>query len=211
MKTIKIKKILKYFAIGFVILLLMFIFMVRFVGDAGFVHEKLKYIEARAENQETTLLDQIFLRTIYQSMIMVGNWRYPQAAQLLNHYCNGGKDTLYFDAKPLLLNTEVQEAIKNNKKMIIFRPAILEAEKGKDIYVCNQFYFDWYYAFDVMKIEKPDEKTVIFHDNYSFQPLHAKKYTSFKIGAIKFDLNDGLIHIAYPSSTPFISYSKVSL
>lgn len=201
-------KILQYFVIGFTALLLFVIFMIRFVGDAGFIHEKLKHIEERADNQETTFSDKLFLQTIYQSMIMVGSWKYPQASELLNHYCKGGKDTFYFDSKQLLANEEVKEAIKNDKNIIIFRPLVLEKDKGKNVHVCKQLYFDFYYAFDVLSIKKTEKNSIIFYDNYFFQSLQAKKYTNFKIGAIEFQLNDGLIHIAYPDALPFISYSE---
>jgi hypothetical protein len=177
-------------------------------GDGDFIETKLQAIEKRAFENKNTYFDIFFLRSLYQSMIFFGQFHYPNASKMLAHYCEAQKDTIFFDAEKLYNeNTELQFAVEKNKTGIIFRPY---QSKDKTVHISSSFDWDLYYAFDLLSIRKEGKK-VILYDRYVFAPLERKNYTPFKFGKIKFNLNDGLIHIAYPDAKGFMIYGEFIL
>lgn len=202
-----IVRILKFGSLFILSFGLILMFIIFGVGDGGLTQSLLNGIEKRALAKQDTWRDRLFLQTIYQSMIYVGYWKYPYASKFLHHYCHQKGDTLFYDANFLLQNKEVQMAIKKEKKIVIFRPITVERPHW---HIPKQTYWDLYYTFDLLFMRKEGDK-IIFYDNYTFFPLAKKSYTPFKIGRIKFSLNDGLIHIAYPHAKGYISYGQARL
>lgn len=202
-----IKLFLSYFIISSLIIGLCVVIIVFVTGDGGYTQKTLQGIEERALIGEETWRDRLFLKSMYQGMVYTGSWKYPHASKFLHHYCQRGGDTLFFDAQFLLKNPDVIKALESHKTSIIFRPHHL---KRPNRHIVTHTYWDLYYAFDLLQIRQKGNH-VLFYDNYFFHKIQAKSYTPFKLGRIKFELNDGLIHVAYPQAKSFISYGKATL
>ncbi|MDO7846903.1 hypothetical protein Q5H92_11085 [Hymenobacter sp. M29] len=175
------------------------------VGDFGLMQHVLNGVERRALASQSTRTDQYGLRLLYGTLQLGGRVVYPQAAQLLDYYCDGHGDTLRFDARPLLRHPEVQQALRLRKPGITFRH---QASAGP-FYIARRTDWALYYAFDLLYIRRTPG-AVVFYDNYFFQPLSRRSYTQFNFGRLHCKLNDGLIRVAYPKAKAFIAYSKVS-
>jgi hypothetical protein len=176
------------------------------VGDFGLTQRMLNDIESRALARRSTRTDQYSLRLLYGTLQLGGRVVYPQAAELLGHYCDGRGDTLRFDAQPLLRHPEVQQALRLRKPGITFR----HQPAAGPFYTARRTDWSLYYAFDLLYIRQTPG-TVVFYDNYFFQPLARRSYTRFNFGRLHCKLNDGLIRVAYPQAKPFIAYSKTSM
>ncbi|MDQ2772306.1 MAG: hypothetical protein M3Y54_17610 [Bacteroidota bacterium] len=175
------------------------------VGDFGLGQRVLDGVERRALASRSTRADRWGLRLFYGTLQLGGRIVYPQAAQLLAHYCAGQGDTLRLDAQPLLRHPEVQQALRLRKPGITFRH---QANAGP-FYVARRTDWSLYYAFDLLYIRWVPGG-VVFQDNYFFQPLARHSYTRFRFGQFHCRLNDGLVRVAYPQARPFIVYSKVA-
>ncbi|MBF9142018.1 hypothetical protein [Hymenobacter properus] len=175
------------------------------VGDFGLTQRVLNGVESRALAGRSTRLDQFGLRLLYGALQLGGRVVYPQAAELLGHYCGGRGDTLRFDAQPLLRHPEVQQALRLQKPGITFRH---QAAAGP-FYIARRTDWGLYYAFDLLYIRQAPG-TVVFYDNYFFQPLARRSYTRFNFGRLHCKLNDGLIRVAYPQAKPFVAYAKAT-
>ena len=171
------------------------------VGDFGLTQRILNGIESRALASRSTRADRYGLRLLYGTLRLGGRVVYPQAAELLGHYCTGRGDTLRFDVHPLLRHPEVQQALRLQKPGITFRH---QAEAGP-FYVARHTDWGLYYAFDLLYI-RYTARGVVFYDNYFFQPLARRSYTPFRLGKVHLQLNDGLIRVAYPGARAFIAY-----
>ncbi|WP_152560018.1 hypothetical protein [Hymenobacter sp. IS2118] len=176
------------------------------VGDFGLTQKALNGMESRALAGKSTRADKWALRLLYGTLQMGGQVTYPQAAQLLDYYCAGSGDTLRFNAQPLLRHPEVQQALQQRKPGITFRH---QAAAGP-FYIARQTDWALFYAFDLLYIRRTVDQ-VVFYDNYFFQPLARRSYTPFRFGRLHCKLNDGLIHVAYPKSKPFIAFAKVAM
>jgi len=175
------------------------------VGDFGLTQRVLNGVESRALAGRSTRADRFGLRLLYGTLQLGGRVVYPQDAELLGHYCDGRGDTLRFDAQPLLRHPEVQQALRLQKPGITFRH---QAEAGP-FYIARRTDWGLYYAFDLLYIRRAPG-TVVFYDNYFFQPLSRRSYTRFNFGRLRCKLNDGLIRVAYPQAKPFIAYSEAA-
>lgn len=173
------------------------------LGDGGLSQHLLTGAEQRALAHRSTLADRLGLRMLYTALLLGGRVAYPQAAELLAYYRDGGGDTLRFDAQPLLQHPEVQQALRQHRPGITFRH---QASAGPFQVVRRT---DWplYYAFDLLYI-KQVRGGVAFYDNYFFQPVARRSYTSFRFGRLHLKLNDGLIRVAYPGAKAFIAYGE---
>ncbi|TAE67208.1 MAG: hypothetical protein EAZ85_15280 [Bacteroidetes bacterium] len=202
------KKIIKFCFISLISVLFIAIFIVFMTGDAQLIQTKLNHIEQRALENKTTDWDRFWLRLLYQNMIFFGQFHYPNASKMLHHYCQQKSDTLFFDAENLYKeNPEVKFAVDNNKTGVIFRPHHIEDIM---LHISPVFYWDLYYAFDVLSIKK-EGNSVVLYDKYKFNTIETKVYTHFKIGQISLEINDGLIKVAYPKAKGFISYGKFEI
>jgi hypothetical protein len=190
------------FLVAFFFVLLVVVFG---TGDGGCTQSTIESIEKRAFEQKSTWTDKVLLQGLYQGMVYVGYWKYPNASRFLHHYCQNEGDTLFFKADFLLQNAEVQTALQNNKNAIVFRPT---HRTWESLHVSKYTHWDLFYTFDLLFIKRVGKK-VIFQDHYFFRPLHKRSYTPFKVGKIRFSLNDGLIHVAYPRAKSYISYGEV--
>lgn len=176
------------------------------IGDFGLVQWVLNGVERRALAGQSTRPDQWGLQVLYLTLRLGGRVVRPQAAELLAYYCAGGGDTLRFDARPLLLHPEVQQALRLHKPGITFRH---QASAGP-FYVARHTDWSLYYTFDLLYIRSVPG-SIVFYDNYFFQPLARRSYTRFSFGRLRCKLNDGLIHVAYPQAKPFLVYGKVTI
>lgn len=197
----------KYTSICLVAVCLVLLVVVFGTGDAGCTQNIVQNIEKRAFEEKNTWTDRLFLQGLYRGMVYVGYWKYPNASRFLHHYCHSKGDTLFFEADFLLQNAEVQKALQNNKNAIVFRPT---HRTWESLHVSKYTHWDLFYTFDLLFIKRVGEK-VIFQDHYFFRPLQKRSYTPFKVGKIRFSLNDGLIHVAYPEAKSYISYGEVDL
>jgi hypothetical protein len=175
------------------------------VGDFGLTQRVLEGVESRALAGRATRLDQYGLRLLCGTLQLGGRVVYPQAAELLGHYCHGRGDTLRFDAQPLLRHPEVQQAMRLQKPGITFR----HQPKAGPFYIARRTDWGFYYAFDLLYIRQTPG-AVVFYDNYFFQPPRRRSYTRFNFGRLHCKLNDGLVRVAYPQAKPFIAYAKVT-
>ena len=173
-------------------------------GDFGLTQYVLNGMEARALKQESSVLDKLALKGAYQTILLSSSDRYPLAAEMLRHYCAGSGDTLFFDAQTLLRNPEVQTALRTRKRAIAFRA---QQVKNEEYYAVTKTDWPLYYAFDLLFIKTKPGK-IIFYDDYSFQLVKRKSRTPFQVGKVKFRLNDGLIHVAYPTAKAFVAYAE---
>ena len=174
------------------------------VGDFGLTQRVLGGVERRALANQSTRLDVYALRVLYGTLQLGGRVVYPQAAAMLEYYCDGRGDTLRFDARPLVQHPEVQQALRQHKPGITFRN---QADAGP-FYIARRTDWELYYAFDLLYIRR-EPGAVAFYDNYFFQPLTRRSYTRFRFGRLHCKLNDGLIRVAYSEAKPFIAYGKV--
>ncbi|MCB2408637.1 hypothetical protein [Hymenobacter lucidus] len=203
-KLARLRTGLRYLAAGSTTLLAALLLVVFVTGDFGATQYLLNRAEARALAHQSTRLDQLGLRALYQAMQLTSLIRYPRAAEYLRYYCSGQGDTLRFDAAPLLGNPQVQLALRQHKQAITFRH---QPPTNPRHHVVRHTNLDLYYAFDLLFIKtKPGR--VIFYDQYYFQPLARKSRTAFQVGNIRFKLNDGLIHVAYPRAKMFVTYGE---
>ncbi len=176
------------------------------VGDFGLTQRVLNDVESRALAGRSTHFDRYGLRLLYGTLQLGGRVVYPQAATLLNYYCDGHGDTLHFDARPLLRHPEVQRALQLRKPGITFR----HQPTAGPFHIVRRTDWALYYAFDLLYIRQ-SPGTVVFYDNYFFQPLRRRSYTRFTFGRLHCKLNDGLIRVAYPQARPFVAYSAVAM
>lgn len=175
-------------------------------GDFGLTQYLLNGAERRALAGRSTRADALALRLLYWAVQVGGRGRYPLAAQLLGYYCQGRGDTLRFDARPLLENPEVQQALRQHRPGITFRHQLAAGP----FYVVRRTDWPLYYAFDLLYIRQSPGR-VVFYDNYFFQPVRRRSRTRFQLGQVSFQLNDGLIHVAYPQARPFVTYGRVAV
>lgn len=176
-------------------------------GDAGLTQRLLNGIEVRALAGRSTWLDRLALRAGYRGMMLAGGLRYPQATEFLRYYVSGRGDTLRFDAQPLLRHPEVQQALRQHKRAITFRH---QPPPQPTYHAVRRTDWDRYYAFDLLFIRQQPGR-VEFYDRYFFQPLQRRSRTPFRVGKIRFQLNDGLIDVAYPEARRFVSYGQAPL
>ncbi|WP_223847097.1 hypothetical protein [Hymenobacter montanus] len=174
------------------------------VGDFGLTQRVLNGVERRALAGESTRADKLGLRLLYSALQLGGRLVYPQAAEMLSYYCAGRGDTLRFDARSLVQHPDVRQALRLHKPGITFRNQV----SAGPFYVASRTDWERYYAFDLLYIRQVPGG-VVFHDNYSFQPLARRSYTRFRFGRLQCKLNDGLIRVAYPEAKSFIVYGKV--
>ncbi len=176
------------------------------VGDFGFMQRLFDGIEHRALHHQATRLDRWGLQVFYATLRLSGRVLYPQAATLLTYYCEGQGDTLHIDARPLLRHPEVQQALRLHKPGITFR----HQQSAGPFYVARRTDWGLYYAFDLLYIRQ-HPASIVFYDNYFFQPLARRSYTRFRVGRMQWRVNDGLIRVAYPRAKSFIIYGKVAM
>lgn len=176
------------------------------IGDFGLTQHLLNGVERRALAHQSTWADQCGLRLLYGTLRLGGRVVYPQAADLLAYYCDGQGDTLRFDARPLLRHPEVQQALRLGKPGITFR----HQQSAGPFYVARRTDWALYYAFDLLYI-KQRPNSIVFYDNYFFQPVARRSYTRFNFGRLHCRLNDGLIRVAYPQAKSFIVYGKIAV
>jgi hypothetical protein len=200
-------KLAQYASITLLTCMLGVLLVVFGTGDGGCTQKMLEGIEKRAFAQQSTWTDKLFLKGLYQSMVYVGYWKYPIAARFLHHYCHAKGDTLFFNPDFLLKNIEVQQAIQDNKNAIVFRPT---HRTWASLHVAKYTQGDLFYAFDLLSIKKKGSE-IVFYDTYIFRQLQKRSYTPFKVGKVRFSLNDGLIHVAYPAAKSYISYGRARL
>lgn len=200
-------KKLKVVGGGALVLLLAGGLVVFGTGDLGATQFLLTRMENRALHHNMSFLDRWLLKGAYQGMRIYGSNRYPQATELLRHYCEGTGDTLFLDAKQLLANPEVQAAVASHKKAITFRAQ--PTSKASSYYAVRHTNWPLYYAFDLLFIKRKPGK-VAFYDAYDFLPLERRSYTPFRFGKIAFRLNDGLVRVAYPHAKAFIAYGETA-
>jgi len=201
----RLRKFLQYAALAGLGLLAAGLLVVFGTGDFGATQCVLNGLETRALAHRSTLLDRLALKALYQALLVVGRVRHPQAAEFLAYYCAGRGDTLRFDAAPLLRHPEVQLALRHHKQAISFRH---HAPTQPRHHVVRRTDPDLYYAFDLLFIRQRPGR-VVFYDQYYFQPLARRSRTAFRLGRVRFQLNDGLIHVAYPRARPFTTYGEV--
>ncbi len=175
------------------------------VGDFGLTQHILNGVEHRALHHHSTQLDRWGLRLFYATLQVGGRILHPRAAMLLAYYCEGQGDTLHIDARPLLRHPEVQQALRLQKPGITFR----HQRSAGPFYVARRTDWELYYAFDLLYIRQRPA-SIVFYDNYFFQPLAKRSYTRFHFGRVRWRLNDGLIRVAYPQAKSFIVYGKVA-
>lgn len=140
-------------------------------------------------------------------MMLAGGLRYPQATEFLRYYVSGQGDTLRFDAQPLLRHPEVRRALRHRKRAITF---LHQPPPHPTYHAVQRTDWDRYYAFDLLFIRQQPGR-VEFYDRYFFQPLARRSRTPFRLGKIRFQLNDGLIDVAYPEARRFVSYAQAPL
>ena len=199
-------KIRRYLGIALGLGLLTGALVLGVTGDFGLTQYLLNGAERRALANTSTRADQLGLRLLYETGQLVGRVRYPQAARLLAYYCQGQGDTLRFDARPLLANPEVQQALQQHRPGITFRH---QPAGRSPFYVVGRTNWPLYYTFDLLYIQQAPGR-VIFYDHYFFQPVRRRSRTRFQLGRVSFKLNDGLIHVAYPQARPFVAYGAVA-
>lgn len=175
------------------------------VGDFGFTQRVFNGIEHRALQHQTTRLDRWGLQVFYATLRLSGRVLYPQAARLLTYYCEGRGDTLRIETRPLLRHPEVQQALRLHKPGITFR----HQRSASPFYVARHTDWELYYAFDLLYIRQ-QPTSIVFYDNYFFQPVARRSYTRFHVGRVQWRVNDGLIRVAYPQAKAFVVYGKVA-
>jgi hypothetical protein len=125
-------------------------------------------------------------------MIIVGSFLYPEASQILNHYCFGNGEDLVLESD-YIKNSSV--VIKELKKMKIGQKkkvTFFQKEDWRLSYALNPFY-----------IEKRKDKVII--TQYIKFDKTSKSYTQF--GPIK--LSDNIVHAF--KCTPFKVYHEFKL
>jgi len=202
----RFRKPLRFLGFSLALLLLAGALAVWGTGDFGLTQRWLDGVERRAVAGRSTPADHLGLRLLYDGLWLGGQVAYPQAAQLLGHYRAGSGDTLRFDAEPLLHHPEVRQALRQGRPGITFRH---QAAGSSPFYVVKKTDWPLYYAFDLLYIRQRGG-TVVFYDNYFFQPVARRSYARFGIGKIGVRLNDGLIHVAYPQARAFVAYGRAA-
>ncbi|RTQ47886.1 hypothetical protein EJV47_18380 [Hymenobacter gummosus] len=200
------KRLLRYLALTATAGAALLLLLVFGTGDAGLTQRLLNGIEARALAGRSTLPDKLLLKGLYQGMMLTGRLRYPQATAFLRYYVGGRGDTLRFDARALLRHPEVQQALQRRKTAITFRH---QPPPRPTYHAVRRTDWDLFYTFDLLFIRQQGGQ-VEFYDQYYFQPLQRRSRTPFRIGNIRFKLNDGLIHVAYPEAKRFTSYGQAA-
>jgi len=122
-------------------------------------------------------------------MIVVGSFLYPEASQILNHYCFGNGEDLvlksdYIKNSPVVIKELKKMKIGEKKKVTFF-----QKEDWRLSYALNPFY-----------IEKRKDKVII--TQYIKFDKTNKSYTKF--GPIK--LSDNIVHTF--KCTPFKVYHE---
>ncbi|MGI4872823.1 MAG: hypothetical protein ACRYFX_16820 [Janthinobacterium lividum] len=199
-KSLRLRQTLRLLGYTLALGLLLAALVLGVTGDFGLTQHWLNGVEQRALASRSTLSDRLGLRLLYGGGQLAGRMAYPQAAGLLHHYLQGSGDTLRFDARPLLQNPDVQQALRQHKPGITFRH---QSSAHNPFYVVPKTNWPLYYAFDLLYI-KQEKGQVVFYDKYFFQPIARRSRTRFQLGKVSFLLNDGLLNVAYPQARAFV-------
>ena len=139
-----------------------------------------------------SLIVIFFKKVLVLGMIVVGSFIYPEASQILNHYCFGDGEQLVLDS----------EYIKNSPVVIRELKKMKVGQKKKVVLKQNE---DWRlsYALNPFYIEKKKDKVII--TQYIKFDSTNESYTWFG----PFKIFDNIVHVF--DCTPFDVYCEFNI
>ena len=153
-------------------------------------------LEKRASQNQHHVSETVALGVIYNSMIGVGYFLYPEAAEVLYHFCWGNGADIKIDS----------DYIKNS-------PVVQKRLAKLSV---NEHWSGWYhqtedirlsYAYNPIKIEKR-KNLIRVSSPIKVAPLGSQVYTKFYLSKLSFKLPDSLMRIGCKSPKNYIAYTE---
>jgi hypothetical protein len=128
-----------------------------------------------------------------QMLIFGGKLFFPEASQIVEHYCTGNGDTLFLDPSYIKNSPVVKREIEGMKNGQEKRVVFSQKEDWRLSYALNPF-----------KIKKEGNKYKIYQ--YIKFDKGGKIYTNLNLGFTKIKVSDNIVN-AY-DCTPYIAYCE---
>lgn len=142
-----------------------------------------KNLEKRATKGQDTLAEKAALGAVYNGMIGVGYFLYPEASKVLYHFCHGDGRRVEIDSSYIQNSTAIQKRLKKLRPGQSWKGWIKQSEDRRLTY-----------AYNPIKIENLGSKVRV-SSKVRVVKLGKGVYTRIYMGDFTFDLPDSLMRV----------------